>query len=143
MARALEVLLVEDDVPMQRIIEVVFKTATLGEYFVRRAGSLAEAIQAAMAMTPDLILLDLDLPDAKGLEGVRSLLALAPRAAIVVLTANTDEQLALEGIRLGCQDWFRKVDGLQRALPRAVTYAVERQRRTWALHDELDRLKGG
>ncbi|MBW8773045.1 MAG: response regulator [Gemmatimonadetes bacterium] len=127
MARALEILVIEDDVPMQKMIEMVFKSATLGEYLVRRAGSLAEGIKATMGVTPDLILLDLDLPDAKGLEGLRALLALAPQAAIVILTASLDEVMAVEAIKLGAQDWLRKVDGLQRGLPRAVTFAVERQ----------------
>lgn len=141
MARALEVLVVEDDVAMQRIIEVVFKTATIGEYLVRRAKSLEEAIKATMGLSPDLILLDLDLPDAKGLEAVRALLSLAPEAAIMVLTATLDEELALEGIRLGVQDWHRKVDGLQRFLPRAVAFAVERQRIRRALMAQVRALK--
>jgi DNA-binding response OmpR family regulator len=133
MARALEVLVVEDDVSMQRMVEAVFKSATFGEYLVRRASSLGEAVRAAGGMTPDLILLDLDLPDAKGLEAVRSLLASAPQAAIVVLTANRDEALAVEAIRLGVQDWLPKLAGLQQLLPRAVTFAVERQRHRVAL----------
>lgn len=128
MARALEILIIEDDVPMQKMIELVFKSATLGEYLVRRASSLEEGIKATMGVTPDLILLDLDLPDAKGLEGLRALLALAPQAAIVILTASLDEAMAVEAIKLGAQDWLRKVDGLQRSLPRAVTFAVERQK---------------
>lgn len=141
MARALEILVVEDDAPMQRMIEAVFKAATLGEYLVRRTGTLEGAIKAILEVTPDLILLDLDLPDAKGLEGVRSILGIAPEAAIVVLTANLDEEMALEAIRLGAQDWLRKVDGLQRSLPRAVSFAVERQRIRRGLMEQVRVLR--
>ena len=77
MARAIEILVVEDEVAIHRMVEVVFRAAS-AEFLVQRAGSLAEATQKVRGVTPDLILLDLDLPDAKGLEGVRSLLALAP-----------------------------------------------------------------
>ena len=53
---------------------------------------------------------------------------LAPKAAIVVLTASDDEKMAVETIRLGAQDCLRKIHALQLLLPRAVTFAVERQR---------------
>lgn len=141
MSRALEVLIVEDDPTMTRLVEAVFRGATLGEYLVHRAPTLTDAIKAAMAVTPDLILLDLDLPDAKGLEGVRSLLALAPRAAMVILTASTDEPQAVEAIRLGAQDWIQKRAGLETLLPRAVTFAVERQRRRVSLIGQIERMK--
>ncbi len=140
MARAIEILLVEDEVAVQRLVEVVFRAAS-GDFLVQRAGSLADAIKQVRGVTPDLILLDLDLPDAKGLEGVRSLLALAPKSAVVILTANQDESMALEAIRLGAQDWLQKDADLQRLLPRAATFAVERQRRRVRLLAEIARLK--
>ena len=142
MARPLEILVVEDDPLMQRMIEAVFKAATLGEFFLQRAGSLTEAVKATIAVTADLILLDLDLPDAKGLEAVRTLLRLAPQAALVILTSSDDDAMAVEAIRLGAQDSLRKLAGLERILPRAVTFAVERQRRRRALLAEIERLKG-
>lgn len=140
MARALEILVVEDDLSMVRMIEAVFREAPLGEYLVRRAGTLAEAVKGTLGLTPDLILLDLDLPDAKGLEGVRTLLRLAPQAAVVVLTASGDEQMAVDAIRLGAQDWLQKVHGLSLLLPRAVTFAVERQRRRVGLLAQIAAL---
>lgn len=141
MSRALEVLIVEDDPTMTRLVEAVFRAATLGEYLVHRAPTLGDAIKAAMEVGPDLILLDLDLPDAKGLEGVRSLLAIAPRAAMVILTASTDEAQGVEAIRLGAQDWIQKRAGLETLLPRAVTFAVERQRRRASLIGQIERMK--
>ena len=141
MARALEILVVEDDPLMQRMVESVFKAATFGEYLVRRAGTLEEGIKATLGVTPDLVLLDLDLPDAKGLEGVRAMLSLAPQAAVVVLTSSADDAMAVEAIRLGAQDCLRKLAGLERVLPRAVTFAVERQRRRRSLMMEIERLK--
>ena len=143
MARPLEILVVEDDPLMQRMVEAVFKGAAFGEYFVRRAGTLEEGVKATIGVTPDLILLDLDLPDAKGLEGVRAMLGLAPQAAVVVLTSSADDQMAVEAVRLGAQDCLRKLAGLERVLPRAVTFAVERQRRRVALMAEVAKLQQG
>ena len=143
MARPLEILVVEDDPLMQRMVEAVFKATTLGEFYLQRAGSLEEAVKATIAVTPDLILLDLDLPDAKGLEGVRTMLSLAPRSAVVILTSSDDDGMAVEAIRLGAQDCLRKLGGLERVLPRAVTFAVERQRRRVALMAEVAKLQQG
>jgi DNA-binding NtrC family response regulator len=143
MARTLEILVVEDDGAMVKLIEAVFKATPIGDYLVRRASSLAEGIKAATGMTPDLVLLDLDLPDAKQLEGVKSMVALAPKAAIVVLTSNTDIVLATEAIRLGAQDWLFKGLDIKRLLPTAVIFAVERQRHRIRLMAEIEGLRSG
>lgn len=128
MARAIEILIVEDDIAIQRLVDVVFRSAP-AEFLVQRVGTLADAVKAVLTLSPDLIVLDLDLPDAKGLEAVRSLLELSPRSAIVVLTATTNDEMALEAIGLGVQDWLQKDMDLQRHLPRAALFAVERKRR--------------
>jgi DNA-binding response OmpR family regulator len=142
MSRALEILVVEDEVDVQRLVEVVFRVAAPGGFLVRRAGTLEEAIRAVLGMMPDLVLLDLHLPDAQGLEALKALRDLAPQAAIVVLTSNTDEALAFEGIKLGAQDWLVKGGDLHRILPRASIFAVERQRQRRALEEALDQLSG-
>ena len=72
MTRALEILVVEDEVEIQRLVDVVFRVAAPGGFLVRRAGSLEEAIRAVTGMMPDLVLLDLHLPDAQGLEATTS-----------------------------------------------------------------------
>jgi len=140
MARAIEILVVEDEVAVQRLVDVVFRAAS-DDFLVQRVGSLEAAIKAVMTLTPDLIVLDLDLPDAKGLEAVKALLQLAPRSAIVILTANTDDAMAHEAIRLGAQDWLQKNADLQRLLPRAATFAVERQRRRVGMLAQIARLQ--
>ena len=142
MSRALEILVVEDEVDVQRLVEVVFRVAAPGGFLVRRAGTLSEAIKAVMGMMPDLILLDLHLPDAQGLEALKALRDLVPQAAIVVLTSNTDEALAFEGIQLGAQDWLLKGGDLHRVLPRASIFAVERQRQRRLLEEAIDQLSG-
>jgi DNA-binding response OmpR family regulator len=143
MSRALEILVVEDEVDVQRLVDVVFRVAAPGGFLVQRAGTLEEAVKSVMAMTPDLILLDLHLPDAQGLEALKALRDLSPHAAIVVLTSNTDEQLAFEGIQLGAQDWLQKGGDLHRVLPRASIFAVERQRQRRLLEDAIARLSEG
>ncbi|MEV8517565.1 fused response regulator/phosphatase [Dactylosporangium sp. NPDC051484] len=74
------------------------------------------------------VLLDLGLPDASGLDGLRQVLQHSARAAVCVLTGMEDEHLGIAAVAEGAQDYLVKgtVDGA--GLSRAVRYAVERKR---------------
>src|SRR4029079_6961333 len=76
----------------------------------------------------DCVLLDLGLPDAQGLDGLRRLLTVAHGAAICVLTGLGDEHLGAAAVGEGAQDYLIKgqVDGV--LLARSVRYAVGRKR---------------
>src|SRR5688572_20687205 len=76
----------------------------------------------------DCVLLDLGLPDARGLEALQLVLTAAPDAAIVVLTGQEDEDMGVQALQEGAQDYLMKqgLDG--EALARAIRYAVERKR---------------
>jgi len=76
----------------------------------------------------EVILLDLTLPDSRGLETVLKVRAQAPRIPIVVLTGTQDEQLGLEALRHGAQDYQVKGDINGHTLKRTISYAVERYR---------------
>lgn len=76
----------------------------------------------------DVVLLDLSLPDSRGLD---SLIALKPFAAalpIVVLTGFDDETLATGAMQLGAQDYLVKGQVTGSLLVRSIRYAIERQR---------------
>ena len=74
------------------------------------------------------VLLDLGLPDAEGIDGLRRLLAIAGSAAVCVLTGRSDEHLGVAAVAEGAQDYLVKgqVDGV--LLSRSLRYAVERKR---------------
>jgi signal transduction histidine kinase len=76
----------------------------------------------------DIALLDLGLPDAHGLETVRLAHAVAPDVPVIVLTGLDDEAIAAEAMKEGAQDYLIKGQIENRALPRALRYAIERQR---------------
>jgi diguanylate cyclase (GGDEF)-like protein/PAS domain S-box-containing protein len=75
----------------------------------------------------DIILLDLGLPDAQGLEAVQRAHAAAPRIPLVVLTGLDDESLAARTLQEGAQDYLIKGEIDARGLVRALRYAVERK----------------
>jgi serine phosphatase RsbU (regulator of sigma subunit) len=92
--------------------------------------AVATSLRAAGPLMPGVqcVLLDLGLPDAEGIDGLRRLLAIAGGAAVCVLTGRSDEHLGVAAVAEGAQDYLVKgqVDGT--LLVRALRYAVERKR---------------
>ncbi|MBG6069406.1 PP2C family protein-serine/threonine phosphatase [Micromonospora ureilytica] len=121
----LRVLLVEDDEGDAFLVgELLAETNSMIDLLV--ATSLREARQRISDV--DCVLLDLGLPDAQGLDGLRQVLEMSSGAAVCVLTGRTDEHLGVVAVAEGAQDYLVKgqVDGV--LLTRALRYAVERKR---------------
>jgi serine phosphatase RsbU (regulator of sigma subunit) len=121
----MRVLLIEDDDGDALLVEELLLDA--GEPFLMtRARSLADA--RPVAAGAGCVLLDLELPDSRALQGVRWLQETWPNLAVVVLTGLADEHMGEEAVAAGAQDYLVKgqVDGV--LLQRVVRYAVERQR---------------
>jgi serine phosphatase RsbU (regulator of sigma subunit) len=76
----------------------------------------------------DCILLDLGLPDAIGLDGVRRLQAAAHRVAIVVLTGHNDIRHGIDAVAAGAQDYLVKGQATGEVIARTIRYAVQRRR---------------
>ncbi|MGN9906057.1 PP2C family protein-serine/threonine phosphatase [Phytohabitans sp. LJ34] len=121
----LRVLLVEDDDADAFLVGELLAEAD-AKVDLAVAASLTEARERLASV--DCILLDLGLPDAQGLDGLRQVLAMAVHAAVVVLTGRQDEHLGVGAVAEGAQDYLLKgqVDGI--LLTRALRYAVERKR---------------
>ncbi|MCY1141602.1 fused response regulator/phosphatase [Actinoplanes sp. Pm04-4] len=80
------------------------------------------------AGAPECILLDLHLPDAYGLDGLRQVLQRWPRAAVVVLTGLDDAATGSAAVAAGAQDYLVKDQVDEAVLARTVRYAVQRKR---------------
>jgi serine phosphatase RsbU (regulator of sigma subunit) len=121
----MHVLLIEDDDGDALLVEELLLDAGV-PFILSRARSLGDARRSLGACV--CALLDLDLPDSHGLQGVRWLRENSPDVAVVVLTGLADEHLGEEAVASGAQDYLVKgqVDGF--LLQRVVRYAVERQR---------------
>jgi PAS domain-containing protein len=89
----------------------------------------------------DIILLDLGLPDAQGLESIRRARAVAPRVPLVVLTSLDDESMAAQALQEGVQDYLIKGQIDARGLLRALRYAVERKSMQEELFEEKERAQ--
>ncbi len=119
------VLLIEDDDGDALLVEELLLDAG-APFDMTRARSLREAREALAGI--GCVLLDLELPDSRGLHGVHWLQETRPGLAVVVLTGISDEHLGEEAVGAGAQDYLVKgqVDGF--LLNRVVRYAMERQR---------------
>lgn len=132
--RPTTVLLVEDNPGDTRLIREMLQEAVRPGFHVAEAPRLDEACARLVRGGIEVILLDLSLPDAQGLETIRKVVACAPAIPLVVLTGLDDEATALQALHAGAQDYLTKgrVDGSQ--LSRAIRYAQERKRLETSLH---------
>jgi len=117
MSRAARVLLVDDEVSIQRAVSPLL--ASRG-YDVRVAGTAAEALSAFEAWAPDLIVLDLGLPDLEGGEVCRRI-RLTSQAPIIVLSARGAERDKVEALDRGADDYVTKPFGPEELLARVRT----------------------
>jgi PAS domain S-box-containing protein len=124
--RAIRLLLVEDNAADARIVERHLKDAGLNHVISDWVQSAGEAAARLQTVEYDLVLLDLGLPDASGLQALRSLRAIADMTPIIVLTGSDDYKQGLTAVREGAQDYLEKRRVNAGMLSRIVSYSVER-----------------
>jgi two-component system cell cycle response regulator len=121
------VLLVEDSPVQARVVAAQLEQGWGTSDTTAIAGTLASAIDTLQHATFNCVLLDLGLPDADGLEAVKRIRMAAPGVAIVVLSGQEDENLALLAVREGAQDYLVKGRVDHQQIVRALSYAIERK----------------
>jgi two-component system response regulator HydG len=115
------ILVVDDDQTVRETLAEFFET--LG-WPVRTAATATEGRQAAAEHAPDVVLVDLRLPDASGLTLLEALRADDPESAVIVLTGHADVPTAVHAMRQGALDLLEKPVDLE-TLRRAVSRAAE------------------
>jgi diguanylate cyclase (GGDEF)-like protein/PAS domain S-box-containing protein len=120
-------LLVEDNPGDARLLREMLNEAGAHNTEMTQAESMGDAEKHLAQALFDIVLLDLGLPDAQGLEAVRRARAVAPRVPLVVLTGLDDEALATRALQEGAQDYLIKGQIETRGLLRALRYAIERK----------------
>ena len=115
------ILVVDDDQTVRETLADFF--ASLG-YVVRAAATATAGRQAAAEHAPDVVLVDLRLPDASGLTLLEALRADDPQLGVIVLTGHADVPTAVRAMQQGALDFLEKPVDLE-ALGVAVDRAVE------------------
>jgi len=122
----LQVLLVEDTDADALRIGRFLEDARTKKYALTRARSLAEACTLLDSMAFDVLLVDLGLPDSRGLEAVKTIHAKVPHLPIVV-QSRLDERNGEVAVRCGAQDFLPKGQFNAQLLSRSLQYAIERK----------------
>jgi len=132
----MRVLPIEDDPDDFLLLKETLTEASTIRIKLAHADRLSTALNHLSEQAFDIVLLDLNLPDSRGLPTLASVHAQAPQAPIVVLTGLDDEELAMKALQTGAQDYLVKGQVLSELLYRAIRYAIERQH----LLEELETL---
>ena len=123
----MEILLVEDDIHDAEMVDIVLGRGSPEKFTIHRVTTLAEALAVLDQRAFDCVLVDLNLPDANGEESVEAIVVARNRIPVIVLSGNTDEELAVRLIRAGAQDYLVKGDSGFATLARSLRYSVERK----------------
>src|SRR5438067_6392879 len=141
MAPAIQVLLVEDN-PGDAMLLQRSLNSRAQDFEVAWVDRLVPALERVAAGKFDIVLLDLQLPDSNGLMTFVQMFAAAPALPILILSGLGDEEVGLQAVRTGAEDYLIKGRINPGALARAIRYAIERHRfretiRTQSLVDDL------
>jgi len=138
----IRVLLVDDDIADRRLAKrLLDKCPQPVEFTVDSVGRLSEAIECLGKAEYDIVLLDLGLPDSRGIEAVRKINEVEPHIPIVVLTGLDDDETGLLAVKNGAADYLVKGLPLENILVRTIRYAIERKQTEKGLKALAEELK--
>ncbi len=133
----MKVLLVEDNPTDAFLIQKLLKSSREIPFEVDVSETLSAALEYLSGESAEVILLDLGLPDSKGLSTLEAILAAGSATPIVVLSGMDDEKAAYQAVQQGAQDFLEKGSIDRKGLVRSLLYAAERQR----LRTELEEAR--
>ncbi len=124
---ATRLLIVDDD---ERYADALSEllSASFPRIQIHCVTTIDEACRRVDSGSVDMVILDLGLPDADGIEALERLHDCMTEIPIIVLTSQLDEVLALEALKSGAEDYLVKGSVDQPTLTRSVRYALERHR---------------
>src|SRR4051812_48594917 len=126
MSDALRLLVVEDSPGDALLITEQLADSSLGEFETIHVESMAAACQNLEDRVADCVLLDLSLPDVRGLDALVEIRRTAPEAPVIVLVSAGDDTTGSMVVKHGAQDFVVKGRTSSAALARAVRDAIER-----------------
>jgi DNA-binding NarL/FixJ family response regulator len=135
-------LLVDDHEVLRLGLRTLF-TESGGFEVVGEAGTMAEAINAAAKLKPDVVLMDVRLPDGSGVQACREIRTARPETRVVFLTSYADEDAVLQTILAGAYGFLLKEVSSEELIRAMKTVAAGRSILDPAVTQRvLDRLKG-
>ena len=122
------VLVIEDNKDYEGLLTSVLAQRD-GAFDLQSAGTLSEGLQAIERIRPEVILVDLDLPDSSGYPTFQRVREVAHDGCLIVLTGLDDEDTAIQAMEDGAQDYLVKSLTQPRTVPQRIQMALQRRRR--------------
>jgi diguanylate cyclase (GGDEF)-like protein/PAS domain S-box-containing protein len=124
----IRILLVEDNEADARFVQVILESSTAFLFEMLHVDRLTRAIEILSEREFDVVLLDLSLPDEQGIDSFLRLYKAHDDIPIVIMSGLADEELAMEAVNIGAQDYLVKGTVEANLLTRSIRYAIERMR---------------
>lgn len=140
-ANEIGILLVEDNPADVRFTREMLGECAKPSFKITSAELLKDALGILSKTRPDIVLLDVNLPDSKGLDGLREISDQHPLVPVIVLTGLDDEKFGIEAIQNRAMDYLVKGKIDADLLVRAIRYAIERKKMVVALKEAKDQLE--
>jgi two-component system chemotaxis response regulator CheY len=115
-------ILIADDLSFIRLVQKQVLTEG-GHQIVGEAANGREAVEKYRALAPDVVILDITMPEMNGLEAMQKILELDPQARVLICSAIGQQSLIVEAIKAGARDFIVKPfrpDRLASAIARAL-----------------------
>src|SRR3954452_22407376 len=143
--KPLRVIVADDDPLARRVVRDALEAG--GIVVIAEAASGREAVELSLYYKPDVVLMDLVMPDGDGIQATRRIRAREPGTEVVILTSSDDDDVGIVGLRAGASGFLNKRAGVE-ALPRALRgaaagEAVVSRRLTMRLIDAMRRAPDG
>ena len=121
------ILIVEDNLGDFILIQEHIRDCFMQANLVN-ADTMNSAMNALAQESYDIILLDLTLPDCKGIDSIRQMVEQAGRIPVIVLTGYNNQDFGIACLKLGVQDYLIKDDITGPIIEKSISYAIERKR---------------
>ena len=139
---SIKILLVEDNPADQVMVAEVLQDATTFQYQLATCERVQEAPSYIEQECPDIILLDLSLPDSSGLVTLEKVKEHSPHIPVVIFTGLADQQVGIDAINRGAEDYLVKGEIREgTTLERTINFALERHKLRQELVQSMELVK--
>lgn len=126
--KPIKVLLIEDNRGDYILILQMLDKSENADFEITHSQELSTGLKILEGNQVDVVLLDLGLPDSQGLESFTSIFKKYHHIPIIILTGLADEEMGIQSIKYGAQDYLVKGEFNGKLLARAIQYAIERKK---------------
>ena len=141
MQKGVNILLIEDNPADSELIGIFLRGSYANMCNVTTAGSLAKGADLLAADLYDVVIADLSLPDSSGLDTFNKIHQKAIHIPIIVLTGMEDEEMGINAVKLGAQDFLIKGKIKGKELTRSINYSIERKKLLLELEEKAIELE--